>query len=205
MVSSIGVDFKAKDIIVNNKKVKLQLWDTAGHERFRTITTSYYRGAHGIATVFDLTDRDSFEHVEKWLGEINKYAKENVMRFLIGNKSDLVDKRVVKYEEVRALANKLKIYYVETSAKNNINISDFFEKATQEYLNKYDFKKDKELFINLIDLNYYNEIIEREFEIVLPNERYQACELLTKAPFEIENNKIKGCFKKYISIQLRIK
>ena len=145
MVSSIGVDFKAKDIIVNNKKVKLQLWDTAGHERFRTITTSYYRGAHGIATVFDLTDRDSFEHVEKWLGEINKYAKENVMRFLIGNKSDLVDKRVVKYEEVRALANKLKIYYVETSAKNNINISDFFEKATQEYLNKYDFKKDKEL------------------------------------------------------------
>ena len=145
MVSSIGVDFKAKDIIVNDKKVKLQLWDTAGHERFRTITTSYYRGAHGIATVFDLTDRDSFEHVEKWLGEINKYAKENVMRFLIGNKSDLVDKRVVKYEEVRALANKLKIYYVETSAKNNINISDFFEKATQEYLNKYDFKKDKEL------------------------------------------------------------
>ena len=109
MVSSIGVDFKTKDIIVNNKKVKLQLWDTAGHERFRTITTSYYRGAHGIATVFDLTDRQSFEHVEKWLEEINKYAKENVMRFLIGNKSDLVDKRQVTYEEVRALANRLNI------------------------------------------------------------------------------------------------
>ena len=145
MVSSIGVDFKTKDIIVNDKKVKLQLWDTAGHERFRTITTSYYRGAHGIATVFDLSERESFEHVEKWLEEINKYAKENVMRFLIGNKSDLVDKRQVTYEEVRALANRLNIYYVETSAKNNINISDFFEKATQEYLNKYDFKKDKEL------------------------------------------------------------
>ena len=64
MVSSIGVDFKAKDIIVNDKKVKLQLWDTAGHERFRTITTSYYRGAHGIATVFDLSDRESFEHID---------------------------------------------------------------------------------------------------------------------------------------------
>jgi Ras-related protein Rab-1A len=145
MVSSIGVDFKTKDIIVNNKKVKLQLWDTAGHERFRTITTSYYRGAHGIATVFDLTNRESFEHVEKWLEEINKYAKENVMRFLIGNKSDLVNERQVSYEEVRALANKLNIYYVETSAKNNINVSDFFQIATKDYLNKYDFKKDKEM------------------------------------------------------------
>ena len=144
MVSSIGVDFKSKDIIVDNKKVKLQLWDTAGHERFRTITTSYYRGAHGIAIVFDLSDRQTFEHVERWLEEINKYAKENVMRFLIGNKSDLVDKREVSYEEVRVLANKLNIYYVETSAKNNINISDFFRVATKDYLDKYDFQKDKE-------------------------------------------------------------
>ena len=67
------------------------------------------------------------------------------MRFLIGNKSDLTDKRQVKYEEVRGLANKLNIYYVETSAKNNINISDFFQIATKDYLNKYDFKKEKEL------------------------------------------------------------
>ena len=145
MVSSIGVDFKTKDIIVNDKRVKLQIWDTAGHERFRTITTSYYRGAHGIVTVFDLTDRESFEHIEKWLDEINKYAKENVMRFLIGNKSDLVDKRQVQYEEARALSNRLNIYYVETSAKNNINVSDFFQIATKNYLNKYDFKKEKEL------------------------------------------------------------
>ena len=144
MVSSIGVDFKTKDIIVDNKKVKLQLWDTAGHERFRTITTSYYRGAHGIAIVFDLSDRKTFEHIEKWLEEINKYAKENVMRFLIGNKSDLVDKREVTYEEVRVLANKLNIYYVETSAKNNINITDFFRVATKDYLDKYDFKKENE-------------------------------------------------------------
>ena len=144
MVSSIGVDFKTKDILVNDKKVKLQLWDTAGHERFRTITTSYYRGAHGIVTVFDLTDRETFEHVEKWLGEINKFAKENVMRFLIGNKSDLVDKRQVSYEEARILANKLNIYYVETSAKNNINITDFFRIATKNYLEKYDFELEKE-------------------------------------------------------------
>ena len=156
MVGSIGVDFKTKDIIVNNKKVKIQIWDTAGHERFRTITTSYYRGAHGIVTVFDLTDRESYEHIEKWLDEINKYAKENVMRFLIGNKSDLVDQRKVTYEEARALANKLNIYYVETSAKNNINVSDFFTIATKNYLNKYDFKKEKEFAGISLDSNKLN-------------------------------------------------
>jgi len=156
MVGSIGVDFKTKDIIVNDKKVKIQIWDTAGHERFRTITTSYYRGAHGIVTVFDLTDRDSFDHIEKWLDEINKYAKENVMRFLIGNKSDLVDQRKVAYEEARALANKLNIYYVETSAKNNINVTDFFQIATKNYLNKYDFKKEKEFAGISLDSNKLN-------------------------------------------------
>jgi len=145
MVSSIGVDFKSKDMTIGDKRVKLQIWDTAGHEKFRTITTSYYRGAHGIVIVFDLTDRKSFDSVKRWMEEINKYARENVMRFLIGNKSDLVDKREVKYEEASALANGLNIYYVETSAKNNINISDFFKIATKEYMNKYDFEKEKEI------------------------------------------------------------
>ena len=143
MVSSIGVDFKSKDINVNNKKVKLQIWDTAGHERFRTITTSYYRGAHGIVTVFDLTNRESFEHIERWLSEINKYAKENVLRFLRGNKADLVDQRAVPYEELQGLASRLKIPYIETSAKNNINIEKFFSDATKLYLSKYDSNKYK--------------------------------------------------------------
>ena len=145
MVSSIGVDFKSKDITINNMKVKLQIWDTAGHERFRTITTSYYRGAHGIVTVFDLTDRESFEHIERWLSEINKFAKENVLRFLVGNKADLVDKRAVPYEEIQSLANRLKIPYTETSAKDCTNIDKFFFDATKIYLLKYDFKKDREL------------------------------------------------------------
>ena len=153
MVSSIGVDFKSKDVIVNNKKIKLQIWDTAGHERFKTITTSYYRGAHGIVTVFDLTDRESYEHIEKWLSEINKYAKENVLRFLIGNKSDLIYKRKVPYEEVMALANKLNISYIETSAKDASNINEFFETATKYYLSKYDFKKDQDRKGVSLDIN----------------------------------------------------
>jgi small GTP-binding protein len=72
-------------------------WDTAGQERFRTITSSYYRGAHGIIVVYDVTDGESFSNVKQWLGEIDRYAAENVNKLLVGNKSDLVNKKVVEY------------------------------------------------------------------------------------------------------------
>ena len=72
LLSSIGVDFKSKDIMLKNQKIKIQIWDTAGHERFKTITTSYYRGANAIVIVYDVTERESFEHIEKWLNEIDK-------------------------------------------------------------------------------------------------------------------------------------
>ena len=73
-------------------------WDTAGQERFRTITSSYYRGAHGIIVVYDVTDEDSFSNVKTWLNEIDRYANENVNKLLVGNKSDLVNKKKVDFE-----------------------------------------------------------------------------------------------------------
>ena len=136
-MNSIGVDFKSKDLIYDGKKIKLQIWDTAGEERFRTITSSYYRGAHAIAIVFDLTKIETFEHVKKWITEINKFAKENVLKFLIGNKSDLVQKRQVNYIDVRNFASKMNITYFEVSAKNDQNINEFFEGATKIFLSKY--------------------------------------------------------------------
>ena len=145
-LNSIGVDFKSKDLNIDGQKVKLQIWDTAGQERFRTITASYYRGAHAIAIVFDLTQRISYEHVKRWMNDINKFAKENVLKFLIGNKSDLINERKVYYEEARALASQMNTTYFEVSAKKDENINEFFEAATKIYLikfNKYNFSEEK--------------------------------------------------------------
>ncbi|XP_048566724.1 ras-related protein RABD2a-like [Triticum urartu] len=101
-------------------------WDTAGQERFRTITSSYYRGAHGIIIVYDVTDQDSFNNVKQWLNEIDRYGSENVNKLLVGNKSDLIDKRVVSYETAKAFADEIGIPFMETSAKNALNVEQAF-------------------------------------------------------------------------------
>ena len=96
-ISTIGVDFKIRTVDLEGKVVKLQIWDTAGQERFRTITSSYYRGAHGIIIVYDVTDPDSFENVKSWMAEIDRFATEGVSKLLVGNKSDMEEKRAVDY------------------------------------------------------------------------------------------------------------
>merc|ERR1711957_33361 len=89
----------------------------AGQERFRTITSSYYRGAHGIIVVYDVTDQESFNNVKQWLNEIERYASQDVQKLLVGNKCDLVNKKAVTYEVAKAFAEKLEIPFLETSAK----------------------------------------------------------------------------------------
>jgi|TARA_B110000305_G_scaffold200730_1_gene228101 Ras-related protein Rab-1A len=91
--NTIGVDFKIKTIQMDGQNIKLQIWDTAGQERFRTLTASYYRGAHGIIVVFDVTERETFENVRQWMQEIERFASDNVCRVLVGNKCDLEDRR----------------------------------------------------------------------------------------------------------------
>jgi len=126
-VPTIGVDFKVKTLTINEKKVKMQIWDTAGQERFRTVVSTYFRGAHGILLLYDVTNRDSFKNLESWLIEIEKNAKEKVLKILIGNKCDLTDDREIQSEEGKAFALRNGMEFMETSAKMNTNVTEAFE------------------------------------------------------------------------------
>lgn len=108
-------------------------WDTAGQERFRTITSAYYRGADGIIMVYDVTNQESFDHVNDWLNEVNRYASEGTCKLLVGNKSDRTDK-VVSTEAAKAYADELKIPFLETSAKNASNVEEAFLTMTSELI-----------------------------------------------------------------------
>nr|KJB46954.1 hypothetical protein B456_008G046500 [Gossypium raimondii] len=111
---------------LDGKTIKLQIWDTAGQERFRTITSSYYRGAHGIIVVYDVTEMESFNNVKQWLNEIDRYANDSVCKLLVGNKCDLVENKVVDTQTAKAFADEIGIPFLETSAKDSINVEQAF-------------------------------------------------------------------------------
>ncbi|KAK3183618.1 hypothetical protein Dsin_030904 [Dipteronia sinensis] len=117
---------KIRTVELEGKTIKLQIWDTAGQERFRTITSSYYRGAHGIIIVYDVTEMESFNNVKQWLNEIDRYANDSVCKLLVGNKCDLVDDKVVDTQTAKAFADELGIPFLETSAKDSINVEQAF-------------------------------------------------------------------------------
>ncbi len=133
-VPTIGVDFKIKTLEIDNKKIKMQIWDTAGQERFKNIISSYYKGAHGILLLFDVTDKESFKNLSNWLIEIEKNASKNVLKVLIGNKTDLEDKRVITYNQGKQFADTYGLKYIETSAKKNMNVTEAFETLGREIM-----------------------------------------------------------------------
>lgn len=125
-ISTIGVDFRFRTVKIDNKTVKLQIWDTAGQERFRTITSAYYRGADGIIMVYDVTSSDTFDHVNDWLKEVNRYASEGTCKLLVGNKSDRTADKAVTAETAKEFADELGIAFLETSAKSAKNVEEAF-------------------------------------------------------------------------------
>lgn len=131
-VSTIGVDFKIRTLDVGGKQVKLQIWDTAGQERFQSITANYYHGSHAIALVYDVTDRKTFDNLRKWISDVDRLANKQVCRLIVGNKTDLSDKRVVRRDEGQALADSLGIPFIETSAKTASNVQEMFIKMCNE-------------------------------------------------------------------------
>ncbi len=144
------MDFKIRTFILDQKTIKLQIWDQAGQERFRTISPTYYRGTHGIIVVYDVTSRDSFDNVTRWLTETDKYARENVNKLLLGNKADIAEgagsKRQVSQDEGKSFADKVGIPFLEISAKMGTCVDTAFLMMTHEIKNKMtsDVGKDRQ-------------------------------------------------------------
>jgi Ras-related protein Rab-8A len=138
---SIGIDLKVVHDFLYGKKVKQHFWDTAGHERFRRITTSYFRKTMSIYLIYDVTKRKSFESIKEWYVEVTISCQPNVVVTLIGNKNDLNESRQVSFEEGLELAKDLGCPFFEASAKDNVNVALAFHVATNLLLLKaFDFK-----------------------------------------------------------------
>ena len=114
----------------------MQIWDTAGQERFQTVTSNYYHNANGVIVVYDVTNRESFEAVRKWLDDVSKYAQQDVCKLLIGNKSDLNKFREVTTKEGKNLSKSLGIPFLETSAKDSTNVEEVFTKMSNAIYEK---------------------------------------------------------------------
>ena len=136
IMSSIGVYFKTKQIELDEHSIKMQIWDTAGHEKFRTITTSYYKSAQAIIILYDITQKSSFEHIRNWITEIDKFGKQGVLKVIVGNKLDLENNRKISKEDAENLALKYGVKLWEVSAKDNTNIEEMFVDTIKTLLEK---------------------------------------------------------------------
>merc|ERR1712035_78151 len=133
---TIGVEFGARMINIDQKQIKLQIWDTAGQESFRSITRSYYRGAAGALLVYDITRRDTFNHLTTWLDDARQHSSSNMVIMLIGNKSDLESRREVKREEGEAFVREHGLVFMETSAKTAAGVEEAFINTAREIYEK---------------------------------------------------------------------
>ena len=140
--ATVGVEFGSKTININNNVIKAQIWDTAGTEKYRSITNAYYKGAKGAFVVYDISRKASFNNIDKWLFDLKNNGDENINIVIIGNKIDLENQREVTNEEGEKKAIINKASFIETSAKNGDNIEKAFNLMIE---NVYEnFKKENE-------------------------------------------------------------
>ncbi|XP_008787280.1 ras-related protein RGP1 [Phoenix dactylifera] len=124
--ATIGVEFQTRTLTIDHKTVKAQIWDTAGQERYRAVTSAYYRGAVGALLVYDMTKRQSFDHMARWLEELRGHADKNIVIMLIGNKSDLGTLRAIPTEDAKEFAQRENLFFMETSALEATNVETAF-------------------------------------------------------------------------------
>ncbi len=163
--STIGVEFGAKTLEINNRIYKIQIWDTAGQENFRSITRAYYKNSVCAIIVYDISNRDSFNSIQNWVEDCKMQSPETVHLVLVGNKCDL-DKREVTKEEGLELANKNKMVFFESSAKNNISIDEIFDQSAKTIYDNiekgvYDLNNENcGIKIGVLNNNYSNNNIQ---------------------------------------------
>lgn len=136
IMSTIGVEYDSTTIQCGDKSVQLQIWDTAGQEKFQSISKAYYRNSVGILLVYDITNRKSFDQLNLWVNEAQRLCDPNAVIHLIGNKADLDSMRVVTIAEALSFANSHEMQYIETSAKNGENIDQAFVRTATELINR---------------------------------------------------------------------
>ncbi|CAD5176807.1 ras-related protein RABA5c-like [Musa acuminata AAA Group] len=130
--ATIGVEFLTQTVDIDGKEVKAQIWDTAGQDRFRAVTSAYYRGAFGALVVYDVSRRSTFDSVSRWLDELNTHSYTTVAKMLVGNKCDLSNIREVSVEEGKCLAEAEGLFFIETSALDSTNVKTAFEIVIKE-------------------------------------------------------------------------
>lgn len=146
-ICTIGVDFMMKSIIYDNQVIKLQIWDTAGMEKYKQITTSYYRGAQAAIVCFDLTNKSSFEAIQKWIDDFSHFYNPIFQKSLIivGNKSDLISEREVTPEEIENFRKINNYEYFETSSKTGDCVEEIFSNLAKGLYNSYKNNMDTQI------------------------------------------------------------
>ena len=134
--ATIGIEFGSKNIEIDNEKYRIQIWDTAGQENFRSITRAYYKHSVCAIIVYDITNKDSFNHINSWIDECKNQSPKTVFFVLVGNKSDLENERKVNYDEGLNFANENQMLFFEASAKTGKNVEDIFYKSAEKIAEK---------------------------------------------------------------------
>jgi small GTP-binding protein len=157
MKSTVGVEFGSKILKIFGINIKVQIWDTAGQERYRSVTSSYYKGSKGVLIVYDISNYNSFESVDRWINEFRMKSEENSAIILVGNKNDIEEERKVTKEEGEEKAKKYNLAFFETSAKDGKNVEEafkcLFEKVVENYIKKKEKNEKKGELLQMVLCN----------------------------------------------------
>ncbi len=135
--TTLGFDFLSKQTVHKDKRVDLEVWDTAGQEQYRAVTKMYYKDVHGVILVYDITDKESFETAKFWLDDLDMHGSKMEERVLVGNKLDINERRAVTLYDAKKFAAERKLEWSECSAKSGDNVNEMFDKLIDRIVERY--------------------------------------------------------------------